>query len=123
MFIEEWKIVIYKTCFLFLGRDLGPCALNSSQTSFFFFFSFIFLQVIIQEIACSLYKDSWRMKYEHNILKKKESMNTKFFLSNFCPIFVIVIWCDNYRILTFRIIFMMIALYHQVKTPVSFFLI
>ena len=85
------------------------------------FFSFIFLQVIIQEIACSLYKDSWRMKYEHHILKKKKSMNTKFFLSNFCPIFVIVIWCDNHRILTFRIISMIIALYHQVKIPVSFF--
>ena len=36
------------------------------------FFSFIFLQVIIQEIACSLYKDSWRMKYEHHILNKKK---------------------------------------------------
>ena len=70
MFIEEWKIVIYKTCFLFLERDLSPCALNPSQTSFFF--SLIFLQVIIQETACSLYKDYWRMKSEHHILKKKK---------------------------------------------------
>ena len=83
MFIEEWKIVIYKTCFLFLGRDLGPCALNSSQTSFFFFFSFIFLQVIIQEIACSLYKDSWRMKYEHHILKKKKKYEHQIFFKQF----------------------------------------
>ena len=36
------------------------------------FFSLIFLQVIIQETACSLYKDYWRMKSEHHILKKKK---------------------------------------------------
>ena len=60
------------------------------------------------------------MKSEHHILnKKKKSMNTKFLLSNFCPIFVIVIWCDNYGILTFRI--MMNVFYRQVKTTVIFF--
>lgn len=101
MFVEEWKIVIYMTDLLSLfRRDLGPCALDQAKPPFF---NLIFLQVIIQEIACSLYKDLWRMKYEHQI----------FFLSNFCPIIVIVIWCDNYRILTFDIIFVIISFYHQ----------
>ena len=106
MFIEEWKIVIYMTCFLFLGRNFDPCALDQAKPPFF---GLIFMQVIIQEIACSLYKDSWRMKYEHQFFFKQ-------FLSNN----LIVIWCDNYRILTFRIISTMIALYHQAKTPIFF---